>query len=88
MAFSSGAGAILTRKETLEPKLAVPFGVGMGLTLDESALLLELDDVYWTREGLLSVQITMAVAALLASLALALRFLRRGEQVVLQPGPA
>jgi hypothetical protein len=86
MAFSSGAGAILTRNETLEPKLAVPFGVGMGLTLDESALLLELDDVYWTREGLLSVQITMAVAALLASLALALRFLRRGEQVVLQPG--
>ena len=88
MAFSSGAGAILTRSETLEPKLAVPFGMGMGLTLDESALLLELDDVYWTREGLLSVQITMAVAALLASLALALRFLRRGEQVVLQPGPA
>jgi hypothetical protein len=86
MAFSSGAGAILTRNETLGPKLAVPFGVGMGLTLDESALLLELDDVYWTREGLLSVQITMAVAALLASLALALRFLRRGEQVVLQPG--
>jgi hypothetical protein len=86
MAFSSGAGAILTRNETLEAKLAVPFGVGMGLTLDESALLLELDDVYWTREGLLSVQITMAVAALLASLALALRFLRRGEQVVLQPG--
>jgi hypothetical protein len=86
MAFSSGAGAILTRNETREPKLAVPFGVGMGLTLDESALLLELDDVYWTREGLLSVQITMAVAALLASLALALRFLRRGEQVVLQPG--
>jgi hypothetical protein len=88
MAFSSGAGAILTRNETLEAKLAVPFGVGMGLTLDESALLLELDDVYWTREGLLSVQITMAVAALLASLALALRFLRRGEQVVLQPGPS
>ena len=85
MAFSSGAGAILTRSENLEPKLAVPFGVGMGLTLDESALLLELEDVYWTREGLLSVQITMAVAALLASLALALRFLRRGEQVVLQP---
>ena len=53
----------------------------MGLTLDESALLLELDDVYWSREGLLSVQITLAVTALLASLALGLRFLRRGEQV-------
>ena len=65
--------------------LAVPFGVGMGLTLDESALLLELEDVYWTEEGLLSVQITLAVMAMLGALALALRFLRRGEQVVLEP---
>ena len=86
LAFSAGAGAILTRDERLDPWLAVPFGAGMGLTLDESALLLELDDVYWSREGLLSVQITMAVAALLASVALALRFLRRGERAVLEPG--
>jgi hypothetical protein len=86
LAFASGAAAILTRDEDLEPKLAVPFGVGMGLTLDESALLLELDDVYWRREGLLSVQITLAVIALLSALALALRLLRRGEQVVLDPG--
>ena len=57
----------------------------MGLTLDESALLLELDDVYWRREGLLSVQITLAVIALLSALTLALRLLRRGEQVVLDP---
>ena len=85
IAFSAGAGAILTRDDGLEPKLAVPFGMGMGLTLDESALLLELEDVYWSREGLLSVQITMAVAALLASVALALRFLRRGERAVLEP---
>jgi hypothetical protein len=88
IAFASGTGAILTHDEGLQPKLAVPFGVGMGLTLDESALLLELDDVYWSREGLLSVQITLAVTALLASIALGLRFLRRGEQAVLEPGPA
>jgi hypothetical protein len=87
IAFGAGAAAILTRDEDLDPKLAVPFGVGMGLTLDESALLLELEDVYWTREGLLSVQITLAVTALLASLALGLRFLRRGEQAVLPPEP-
>jgi hypothetical protein len=85
VAFAAGAGAILTRDEDLEPLLAVPFGVGMGLTLDESALLLELDDVYWSREGLLSVQITLAVMALLASVALGLRFLRRGERIVLEP---
>jgi hypothetical protein len=84
IAFAAGAAAILTRDEDLEPKLAVPFGIGMGLTLDESALLLELDDVYWTREGLLSVQITLAVMSMLSAIALALRFLRRGEQVVLE----
>jgi len=84
LAFASGGAAILTRDETLEPWLAAPFGAGMGLTLDESALLLELEDVYWSREGLLSVQITLAVMAMLGALALGLRFLRRGEQVVLE----
>jgi hypothetical protein len=87
IAFAAGAAAILTRDDRLEPLLAVPFGIGMGLTLDESALLLELEDVYWTREGLLSVQITLAVMAMLGALALGLRFLRRGEQIVLEtPG--
>jgi hypothetical protein len=85
IAFGAGAAGILTRDERLEPWLAVPFGVGMGLTLDESALLLELEDVYWSREGLLSVQITLAVMAVLGALALGLRFLWRGEQVVLEP---
>jgi hypothetical protein len=86
VAFAAGAAAIVTLDEDLQPLLAVPFGVGMGLTLDESALLLELEDVYWSREGLLSVQITLAVTALLASVALGLRFLRRGERIVLEPG--
>jgi hypothetical protein len=84
--FAAGAAAILVRDEELEPKLAVPFGIGMGLTLDESALLLELEDVYWTQEGIVSVQITLAVIAMLAALALGLRFLRRGEEVVLESG--
>jgi hypothetical protein len=88
IAFVAGAAAILSRDERLEPVLAVPFGVGMGLTLDESALLLELEDVYWSREGLVSVQITLTVIALLGALALGLRFLRRGEEVVLLPQPA
>jgi hypothetical protein len=79
----SGAAAILTSDESLEPRLAVPFGVGMGLTLDESALLLELEDVYWSPEGLLGVQITLAVTALIGALALGVRFVRRGEQLVL-----
>ena len=40
--------------------------------------------MYWSREGLLSVQITLAVMAMLGALALGLRFLRRGEQIVLE----
>ena len=81
--LSAGAAGILTRDEALQPKLAVPFGIGMGLTLDESALLLELEDVYWSPEGLLGVQITLAVVALIGALSLGLRFARRGEKLVL-----
>jgi hypothetical protein len=82
----SGGAAILTRDETLEPKLAVVFGAGMGMTLDESALLLELEDVYWTEEGWLGVQITLAVAAMFAAFALGVKFLRRGAELVLEGG--
>jgi lysyl-tRNA synthetase class 2 len=35
--------------------LAVLFGIGCGLTLDEFALWLHLEDVYWQREGRASV---------------------------------
>jgi hypothetical protein len=82
--LGAGSAGILTRDESLQPKLAVPFGIGMGLTLDESALLLELEDVYWSPEGLLGVQITLAVVALVGALSLGLRFARRGEKLVLE----
>ena len=82
LAFGSGAVAILTRNEEIEPRLAIPFGAGVGLTLDESALLLELEDVYWSREGLLGVQISLAATALMGAVALGVRFIRRGERVL------
>jgi hypothetical protein len=85
LTFVSGSAAIATRREGLESWLAIPFGAGMGLTLDESALLLELDDVYWSEEGIVSVQIALAATAMLSAVALAARFLRRGEELVLQP---
>jgi hypothetical protein len=88
LAFGSGAAAILTDNEQIEPRLALVFGSGMGLTLDESALLLELEDVYWSREGVLSVQITLAAMALISATVLGLRFVRRGEAVVLDAAPA
>ena len=84
LAFGAGGAAIMTRSERLDPWLALPFGAGMGLTMDESALLLDLDDVYWSEEGIVSVQIALAITAILGAVAIASRFLRRGEQVVLE----
>ncbi|MEJ7875402.1 MAG: hypothetical protein WKF62_01985 [Solirubrobacterales bacterium] len=80
LAFGSGAAALLSTDERLDEKLAIPFGVGAGLTLDEAALLLDLRDVYWTREGVLSVQVSLGATALMGGTILALRILRRGEE--------
>jgi hypothetical protein len=79
-AFASGAAALFVQDDRLRETLAIPLGAGIGLTFDESALLLELEDVYWSREGLVGVQITLATASLLAAAMLALRILRRGER--------
>ncbi|WP_069763265.1 hypothetical protein [Streptomyces sp. LUP47B] len=43
---------------------AVVFGMGAGLVLDEFALILHLDDVYWTEEGRKSVEVVVLTAAL------------------------
>ncbi|WP_406493612.1 hypothetical protein OG936_08455 [Streptomyces sp. NBC_00846] len=43
---------------------AVIFGMGAGLVLDEFALILHLDDVYWTEEGRQSVEVVVLTAAL------------------------
>lgn len=43
---------------------AVLFGIGAGLVLDEFALILHLDDVYWTEEGRKSVEAVAVTAAL------------------------
>jgi hypothetical protein len=80
IAFSSGAAALFARDDAVRETLAIPLGIGMGLTFDESALLLSLEDVYWSREGMVGIQITLGVASLLSATVLALRILRRGER--------
>jgi hypothetical protein len=44
--------------------LAILFGVGMGLALDEFALWLDLKDVYWSKEGRTSIDAVIVAAAL------------------------
>ncbi len=83
LGFAAGGASIAARDEGLDRWLAVPFGAGAALVFDEAALLLEMEDVYWSEEGVLSLQVSFATIALLASLALGVRLLRRGESRVL-----
>jgi lysyl-tRNA synthetase class 2 len=53
---AAGLGLIAWQPQGLGLQLvAFVFGAGVGLTLDEFALILRLQDVYWTTEGRLSV---------------------------------
>jgi len=54
--------------------VAVLFGVGMGLTLDEFALWLNLRDVYWAEKGRESIDAVIVTACLLTIALLGLQF--------------
>lgn len=43
---------------------AVLFGMGTGLVLDEFALILHLSDVYWSKQGTISIEVVIMTAAL------------------------
>jgi lysyl-tRNA synthetase class 2 len=58
-------GALLT-------VLAIAFGIGAGLTLDEFALWLYLDDVYWSEEGRRSVDAVIIATIIGGGVALGL----------------
>jgi hypothetical protein len=62
--------------------LAVAFGVGAALTLDEFAMVFHLDDVYWSEEGRSSVDavVTASVILLLGLVATAPFGAERGEE--------
>jgi hypothetical protein len=53
---------------------AIVFGIGMGLTLDEFALWLNLEDVYWESKGRQSIDAVIVAASLLGISLLGLWF--------------
>jgi hypothetical protein len=79
LTFISGGVSIASRGKKIDRWLAIPFGAGVALVLDEAALLLELEDVYWAEEGLLSIDIAFGAICVLSSLAYLVRLVRRGE---------
>ena len=52
---------------------ALAFGIGVGLTIDEFALWVHLDDVYWAEEGRRSIDATVVAALVMALLVFGLR---------------
>lgn len=72
MSLVAGGLAVgLAPRELFVAFLAMVFGAGAALVLDEFAMLLHLDDVYWTTEGRLSIDASMAAVAFLALAVLA-----------------
>ena len=76
----SGVGAVAVRGEERHrrhPAVAVCYGAGLALIVDEFALLLDLRDVYWARQGRISIDLGVGGIALAGSYFAALPVLRR-----------
>ncbi|MBS1895240.1 MAG: hypothetical protein JST59_28395 [Actinobacteria bacterium] len=58
------------------------FGVGVGLTIDEFALWVYLEDVYWAREGRSSIDATVIAAALIGMIVIGANPFTTGEEGV------
>jgi hypothetical protein len=63
--------------------VAIFFGIGMGLTLDEFALWLNLQDVYWAEKGRQSIDAVIVAACLLGLTLVGLQFWIDALQAVL-----
>ena len=80
IAMLSGVGAVAVRgdeRHRRHPAVAVSYGSGLALIVDEFALLLDLKDVYWAKQGRISIDIGVGGIALAGSYFAALPVLRR-----------
>jgi hypothetical protein len=75
----TGVGAVAVRGEDRHrrhPLVAVAYGSGLALIVDEFALLLDLKDVYWAKQGRISVDLGVGSSAVAGSLLAARPILR------------
>jgi hypothetical protein len=76
----SGVGAIAIRGEDRlrrHPFVASAYGVGLALIVDEFALLLNLRDVYWAKQGRASVDLGIGLISVTGSVIAGRRVLQR-----------
>jgi hypothetical protein len=75
----AGVGAVAVRgteQQRRHPVVPISYGTGLALIVDEFALLLDLKDVYWARQGRVSVDIAVGGISLAGSYFAALPVLR------------
>jgi hypothetical protein len=75
----AGVGAVAVRGEERvrrHPVVAVSYGSGLALIIDEFALLLDLRDVYWARQGRISIDLGIGGIAVAGSYFASLPLLR------------
>jgi hypothetical protein len=80
IAMLTGVGGVAVHGEDKwrkHPGVALTYGVGLGLIMDEFALLVDLEDVYWSKKGKLSVEAGVGVIALGGTVLAALPMLQR-----------
>jgi hypothetical protein len=76
----AGVGAVAVRgdeEHRRHPAVAISYGSGLALIADEFALLLDLKDVYWAKQGRVSVDLAVGGIAATGSYFAALPILRR-----------
>ena len=76
----AGVGAVAVRGDERlrrHPATALAYGVGLALIMDEFALLLDLKDVYWAKQGRISVDLAITGSSLAGSYFAALPVIRK-----------
>lgn len=67
----AGVGAIAVHgadKHRRHPAVAISYGSGLALIVDEFALLLDLKDVYWAKQGRISIDLAVGGSAFAGTL--------------------
>jgi hypothetical protein len=75
----SGVGGVAVHGEDerrKHPLVAISYGTGLALIIDEFALLLDLKDVYWAKQGRISVDLGVGGSSLAGTYFAALPLLR------------
>ena len=75
----SGVGGVAVHgdnEQRRHPLVAVAYGAGLALIVDEFALLLDLKDVYWAKQGRISVDLGVGGSSLAGSYFAALPLVR------------